>query len=399
MGRIGKKRVTPFRSRLEAWKKRFHDMSLKNALMVYIILGTAATLFAIVFIISICQNVEYRIWGRYADYWLLDRSFLTGSEQSTMETIDFLETWIPLLCPLAGVLAVSWLFYRNRLKRPLAILSDSAARIAENDLDFQCRYDRNDELGQLCAGFEKMRAGLSENNKKMWGMMEEQKRLNHAFAHDLRTPLTVLHGYIGFLEKYYPEGRVSEEKLMETLGMMDRQVERLRRFGDTMKSVNTLEERQAAPERHTAAEIMEALEELAEGLDGKNGIRIWTECRIGPGKELFLDEALFCEVAGNLFSNGIRYAKGWLQVILTESAGYLELYVRDDGPGFSPEGLKMAARPYYKEKSEGTEHFGIGLYICRILCEKHGGSLTLHNSVDGGALVSAFFKILPVEKK
>ena len=402
MGRIRKRR--PPRSRLrdrwERWKKRFRNMSLKNALMVYIIAGTAATLLGIILVVNICQSVRNGIWSRYAgiNYWELEYTVLTGRERSTLEAIDFLESWIPLLFPLAGVVVVSWLFYRNKLKQPLAILGGSAARIAANDLDFMCEYDSGDELGQLCTGFEKMRAGLAENNRRMWGMMEEQKRLNHAFAHDLRTPLTVLHGYIDFLAKYYPEGKVSEEKLMETLGMMNRQVERLRRFGDTMKSVSTLEERKAAPERRTAAEIVEALKELADGLEGERGIHIWAESRLRPEKELFLDEAIFCEVAGNLLSNGIRYAEDWIQVILAENAGYLELYVRDDGPGFSPEGLRMAAKPYYKEKTEGTEHFGIGLYICRILCEKHGGFLALNNSVDGGALVSAFFKISPVEK-
>ena len=102
-----------------------------------------------------------------------------------------------------------------------------------------------------------------ENHQKMWDMMEEQKRLNHAFAHDLRTPLTVLHGYIDFLYKYYPQGMIREEKLMDTLRMMDRQVVRLKKFGDTMKSVSTLEERKPKPSAPSAVGEVPAAQEVS----------------------------------------------------------------------------------------------------------------------------------------
>ena len=50
-----------------------------------------------------------------------------------------------------------------------------------------------------------------------------------------------------------------------------------------------------------------------------------------------------------------------------------------------------AVKPYYKEYSADTEteHFGIGLHICRELCRKHGGTLSVANSMRGGAAVTA----------
>ena len=89
------------------------------------------------------------------------------------------------------------------------------------------------------------------------------------------------------------------------------------------------------------------------------------------------------------------------QLILTISAraalegDWLSLTVGDDGPGFPPAALKRAAEPYYRaDKSlspQGELHFGLGLYICRSLCEKHGGSLQIENSPAGGAKVTARF--------
>lgn len=71
----------------------------------------------------------------------------------------------------------------------------------------------------------------------------------------------------------------------------------------------------------------------------------------------------------------------------------LILAVRDDGPGFAKEQMRKALRPYYKEYEDDAkdEHFGIGLHICRQLCRKHGGTLDIANSVEGGAIATASF--------
>ena len=69
------------------------------------------------------------------------------------------------------------------------------------------------------------------------------------------------------------------------------------------------------------------------------------------------------------------------------------LIVRDDGNGFAEEELVKALKPYHKEyeSKEKGEHFGIGLYICRKFCKKHGGTLDIANSIRGGAAVTVSF--------
>lgn len=117
---------------------------------------------------------------------------------------------------------------------------------------------------------------------------------------------------------------------------------------------------------------------------------------------LWLDESLFLEVFENLLSNALRYAVKHVQITLEwdESSGYLRLYVHDDGQGFDIEELHTASEPYFRgeklladgqENEPVKEHFGIGLHICRMLAEKHGGSLNLANSIEGGALASVSF--------
>ena len=67
------------------------------------------------------------------------------------------------------------------------------------------------------------------------------------------------------------------------------------------------------------------------------------------------------------------------------------LKVTDDGKGFSEEGLRQAMNPYFTEEKESEKHFGIGLYLCQILCGHHGGRLKIEN-VPSGAQITAFFQ-------
>lgn len=65
------------------------------------------------------------------------------------------------------------------------------------DLDFALHTASADELGRLCSAFEAMRRALLESNRRLWRQAEDRQRLNAAFAHDLRNPVTVLKGCAG----------------------------------------------------------------------------------------------------------------------------------------------------------------------------------------------------------
>ena len=97
-------------------------------------------------------------------------------------------------------------------------------------------------MGQLCDAFEKMREQLQLNNMEMWNMIDEQKQMRSAFSHDLRTPLSVLKGYVEYLIRYYPKGKLSQEKVMETLEDLSEQTRRIEDFSNTMKNINRMDE-------------------------------------------------------------------------------------------------------------------------------------------------------------
>lgn len=290
------------------------------------------------------------------------------------------------------VLDAAW-YYRWKIRKPLGVLTVASQKIAENDLDFTIPQPSADELGRLCGSFEKMRGSLEENNKAMWKSMEERRRLNAAFAHDLRTPLTVLQGYSDFLLDGLPAGEITPEKAEETVGTMKRSLTRLQRYVEGMNSLQKLEDVTPSRDEVSFTALCSQLRETAEILRGPEGFSFVSN---GDGT-LLIDQELVFQVFENLMQNAARYAEKTVEVTAAARKGGLFLTVADDGPGFPAEALKKAADPYYRadksrESGDETQHFGLGLYICRLLCEKHGGMLLLKNRPEGGASVTAVFQ-------
>ncbi len=308
-------------------------------------------------------------------------------------------------------------FYRRRLDKPIALLEDAAARIARQDLTGAVSYGRHDEMGQLAETFEVMRASMEEAQRTLWRTAEERRRLNAAFAHDLRTPLVVLRGRLEMMELPCGEEGVSAgedapvadqegaEDWARTRATLLGQVERLEQYVEVMGGLQKLEDRPVHRQSVAASALVDSLAELGLVLAEREGKAFAFAVDGGTADEegrrstlLCIDEAVVREVAENLLANAMRFAERavTLTVVLPDSLsegdGQLVLRVEDDGSGFSPDGLARGTEPFVGEGvREG--HLGVGLCIARTLCEKHGGWLALANREEphrGASVVAAF---------
>ena len=309
----------------------------------------------------------------------------TIAAESILTALQFL---LPMLFFIAALLLTAALFYRWKLKTPLTVLANGANRIMAHDLDFTISADSADELGRLCAAFETMRQSLLENNRLLWRQTEERKRLNAAFSHDLRNPVTVLKGSAKLARRCAEAGNIAQ--LEKNLDRIDTYTDRIEHYVETMSTVQRLEQLEPKPNDVNAAALSGELQKALSFAADEGGKQLIFHGLTAPPATILLDKELLFQIAENLTANALRFAKGTVSVTLSVEDGKLALTVADDGSGFPLSLLKDGAQPFHKGTDE-VGHFGMGLYICDLLCRKHGGSLTLRN--DNGAVAYASLKI------
>ena len=294
------------------------------------------------------------------------------------------------------------------------ILQEGVLRIRKQDLDFAIPVVSDDELGQLCAAFETMRAELLKSNQELWRQAEERKRLNAAFSHDLRNPVTVLKGTV----KQLRQGTADEQ----ALSRLESYTLRIEQYVEVMGSIQRLEQMPVCKKEVSCAVLLEELEETARLLAPKLRVSVCAGEKAAdtvpgqqseiynsapgqhpeiydsaPGQQsgtgtVLLDYGLFLTVAENLLGNAARFAESEIAIRLGIRDSFLTLSVRDDGPGYPDALVQDGPKPFGKMK-EDAEHFGMGLYVCRMICMKHGGTLTLKNVQGHVAAATAVFQI------
>lgn len=397
---------------MEKIKGWINNLSLRKSIAFYIVIFVALALLLGNATAGLCDSAVQKINEKYASqkekYYLTNEegeqlgegtyiwkedSILTENDENLLKLLNMIPMVMYPLYSALGVAAASLFFYKSKLKRPLELLTEASEKISKNELDFSVEYENQDEMGDLCRSFEIMRSALEENQTEMWRSMEERKRLNAAFAHDLRTPLTVLKGYNEMIRL---SGGENEKK---TADIMAKHIKRMENYVESMSSIRRLEDRELSCQEIKMQEFMASLENSGAIYCEKNGKNFSFAGSVFT-KRMVLDSELILEVYHNLLSNGVRFAEKEVAVTVRETEKGIMLDVTDDGSGFSENALKKAAEPYYhekkkepcqKEKSVSEDHFGLGLYICKTLCRQHGGDLKISNG-ESGAKVTAFFQ-------
>lgn len=399
---------------IERVRKRMMSVNLKQSLGIYLFIAILGVLMAVILTLQVCSGWIDLLETPYREETVKIAQTLEGAQRYIFYGSQLVKREeIPieirmLLTVLYGfrqfsvipytiiaVILVAKFYYKNKLRIPFELLLKEAEYIGNNQLDYSCRYESGDEIGVVCNAVDRMRIQLGQNQGKIWEEMEEQRRLNAAFAHDMRTPLTVLHGYVDLLLDYHFQENITPEKMQEILELMDGQLCRLEEFANTMKKIHGLSERKAGKKEVLLSEIRSRMEETVTILNHSQEITMEFQAGEWQDQTVRADLPLILEVIDNLIANALNYTESriWIQMAYDAASGILRLYVRDDGRGFTDEKLKMAVRPYYGENKGSGLHFGIGLSICKLLCEKHGGSISLSNSLYGGAIVCGEFQV------
>lgn len=389
--------------------EKLKNLSLKRTILLYMVMALVCSFLLSAFLIQTAIITRQQITWKYVDEIqyhemmqgdgvtyelpvpLVKREMMDATDWIVSETCDFIETYAILLLSVAGSGLAVYFFYRNKLSPPIEELREAAEMVRKEELDFHVTYENKDELGQLCREFESMRTQLEENNRTLWRMIEEEKVLREAIAHDIRSPLTVLKGYQEMLLEFVPEETFGKEQILSMLSEGMTQIERMNDFIETMRKMNSLERRDICSEAVDLSVLAQLIDHEGQIISKENG----KKCNVYEDTDPLMfygDKEIILEVVENLLSNALRYAKEEIQIKIGLSGDELIVAVSDDGKGFTESPETVTKVFYHSNPQDDLQHFGLGMYISRLYCEKHGGRLSLGNEQSGGAIVKAIFK-------
>ena len=285
---------------------------------------------------------------------------------------------------VAFVLAV---VMSRTLTRPLRELSHASRQMAQGNLQQTVPVRTQDELGELANTFNQMSTELDRAN-------QIRRQMTADIAHDLRTPLTVLSGYLEAME----DGTLSPTPTR--LGLMQQEVKTLQRLVTDLRTISladtgklTLQKEPMAvadllTQAHNAFAHQAAQQEVS--------IRVNTEPTL---PEISIDQARIRQVLGNLVSNALRYTptNGSITLSATSTAnGSVQIEVADTGSGIPEADLPHIFNRFYRgdrSRQEGEGESGLGLAIAKSLIVAHGGTIEVASTQGIG---TTFTILLPV---
>jgi two-component system sensor histidine kinase ChvG len=242
-----------------------------------------------------------------------------------------------------------------------------------------------DEIGALARGFERLLARLNEHTQYL-------RTLGGKLSHELRTPLTIVRSSLDNLE--------SQDVQDEQRAYITRAREGTQRLQTILTSLGA-----AARVEESIKQAERANFDLRDLISStvaayRDGFPANSFVLHVPDDPCFLRGApdLIAQLLDKLIENAVDFCPpaGRIHVGLARAPGNYLLAVDNDGPRIPDEVLKHLFESLYEQRSgrDDKPHFGLGLYIVRLIAEFHGGTASAANREDGGGAV--FTVVLPM---
>jgi signal transduction histidine kinase len=249
---------------------------------------------------------------------------------------------------------------------------------------------RVQEVAKVTAALETMSTGLQASLQRQADLERERRLFVSAIAHDLRTPLFMLRGYLEGIE-----GGVAAtpDKIVHYVRACRTKADALERLIADLFAYTRMEYLEQAPEQ----EPLELGYLLRQSVEGAQPLAAEKEIILsldGPTRDCPLvgDAQLLARAVENLLDNALRYTPhgGRIWVRWGREAGNLIFRIEDSGPGIDLHDLPHVFTPLYRgeaSRNRRTGGAGLGLSIAQRIIQAHGGELTAQNGTAGGAVV------------
>ena len=284
--------------------------------------------------------------------------------------------WAGLSGGLGGIALVT--LVSGRVLDPARRLRFAARQLGHGDLSQRVPSPGQDEIGELGSTFNTMAEGLERAEQQRRDLMAD-------VAHELRTPLSNIQGYLEAVR----DGMVEPNK--ETMDTIADQTSLLSHLVEDLRVLALAEAGSLALDMQSDSletVLQGAVESFAPRAQAK-GVDLQLDVSAAlPAVEM--DRARIAQVTGNLIENAIVHTPEGARVTL--SADIVDerarIVVEDTGPGMEPEDLSLVFERFYRvdpSRSRATGGAGLGLTIARQLVEAHGGTIHAESTPGTGS--------------
>ncbi|MEH6348021.1 MAG: HAMP domain-containing sensor histidine kinase [Bermanella sp.] len=299
---------------------------------------------------------------------------------------DFSDFTIPFRAYMVFLLmvVVMYLSYRaiKNMFSPIQDLQVGSLNFTKGDLQYRIPIKRDDELGRLTEVMNNMAEQIEK-------MLQAKRQMLLAISHELRTPLTRMKLATELMDENAQQATLRRDiQEMETLISEILESERL----NSSHKVLNLE----------PIQLPELIHELVMELNQSCNDRVICKGVINDADKerefpiLQLDPLRMRLLMRNLISNALQHSDNQVEVLIKVENKSVCISVQDTGAGIAPEHIQYLTQAFYRvddARLRKTGGFGLGLYLCQLIVQAHGGELNISSEVDKGTCVTVELEI------
>lgn len=284
-----------------------------------------------------------------------------------------------VLAIIMGIVLLNSNYYIHSILVPLSEIVEKAKKITGGSYGIQIEKRRNDEIGELTDTINEMSLRLNENEKM-------QTEFISSLSHELRTPLTAITGWSETLLS----GDGLDQSTRRGVRIIQRESDRLTDMVMDLLDFTKIQDGHMTLNMEIVdlrSEFEDTVFMYGSRLE-QDGIEIIYKENDAPIPEISCDPKRMRQVFLNILDNAAKHGGEGkkIEAEIDCYGGYIQVRIRDFGPGIPQDELSLVKKKFYKGSSKARGS-GIGLAVCDEIVQMHGGILTLQNAPGGGTLV------------
>ena len=349
--------------------------SIRNRIILYIALSLVAVFVVEMFIYYNLKLVlEYKAEVEYINTGYQEAVAVSNVQLLVMVVVGII------------VFIVSFMLLMENIVRYLNDMTKSVGRIAAGDLNEVVKVQGDDELAYIASSLNDMTDKLLDLMEKERDSERSKNELITNVAHDLRTPLTSIIGYMGYLAM---KKDLDEETKENYIQMVYAKAKRLEKLIEDLFSFTKLNYGKIAM-RVEKVDIVMLINQLLDDFYPsftQNDLEYELVCKKNSIM-INADGNLLARLFDNLINNAIKYGKEgkYIRVFINDEAEHVVVSVVNYGYIIPKEDIKNLFNKFYRveqSRSTNTGGTGLGLAIVKNIVDMHKGTIEVHSDLDG----------------